>query len=231
MTRSIPAAIRSVLSARAGVHVPVVLALGGLVGAVLGALAGHLAGRWLPVTLLTGGLVSAAVGGSVVAAHHLLGSPGIGRAGARVVLWGTLALALGGQAAREGLDYLQFRRAAVASLVAGPGAPADPDLYLDVVLLAETGQPGFRGYVLSTFGVDRDRAVLEPLRLRVLGHLIALALTAALAGHFAQARLRTARCSVCRRRAERCVCSRIARTARLHVRIGAISAESVAGRR
>ncbi len=231
MVRLSPVAKQCPPPGRGSVRVLAVLALAGLAGAALGALAGHFAGRLLPVTLLTGGLVSAAVGGSLVAAHRLLGAPGLGRAGARAVLWGTLGLALAGQAAREGLDYLQFRRAAVASLVAGPGAPADPDLYLDVVLLAQTGQPGFRGYLLSTLGVDRDQVRREPLRLRVLGHLLALGLTAALAGHVAQLQLRAARCPGCRRRAERCGCRRLARPAPLQLPGLPIAAEKSAGRR
>ncbi len=202
------AAARQPLAVRSGEFTPLALVLAGVGGGALGACAGHLVGRILPLPLVTGGVVSAAVAGSVVVAHGLAGAPAVGRAWARAVLWGTLVLALLGQAGRAALDYQQFRRAAVASLVAGPGAPTDPDLYLDVVLLAETGQPGFRGYLLASLGVNRDEISLAPLRLRALGHLIGVGVTAALAAHLAQASVRAARCRGCHRRAERCACNR-----------------------
>ncbi len=202
------AAARRTLSVRSGDIRLLAPVLAGAGGAALGAYAGHLVGRSLPLPLVTGGVVSAAIAGSVVAAHRLAGAPAVGRAGVRAALWGTLVLALLGQAGRAALDYQQFRRAAVASLVAGPGAPTDPDLYLDIVLLAETGQPGFRGYLLATLGVDRGDLSMASLRLRVLGHLIGVGLTAALAAHVAQASVRAARCGGCRRRAERCACGR-----------------------
>lgn len=209
------AAARRALFRRAGAFAPLAAdfapqtaVLVGAGGAALGAWAGHLISRVLPLPLLTGGVVSAAVAGSVVAAHRLAGAPAVGRGAARGALWGTLLLALLGQAASAALDYRHFRRVTIAGLAAGPGAPADPDLYLDVVLLAETGQPGFRGYLLATLGVGRGDLSLASLRLRVFGHLIGVAVTAALAAHAAQASVRAARCRGCGRRVERCACHR-----------------------
>jgi hypothetical protein len=185
-----------------------VLAAAGAAGAAGGAWAAHATGRLLPLPLLTGACVAAAVAAAVVAAHRALGAPGLGRGGARAVLWGTLLLALAGQVGRDALDYAAFRRAAVASLVAGPGAPSDPDLYLDLVLLAETGQAGFPGYVLASLGIDRSEQPPARLRLRVLGHLVGAGMVAAVAAHAAQRGARAARCAGCARRAERCACGR-----------------------
>lgn len=196
---------RPVLTA-SGARVLVALSAAALAGAAFGAGTGHVVGRLVPATLVTGACVSASAALAVVAAHARLGAPRVGRRLARAVLWGTLVVALLGQLLRAHLDYVDFRRTAAASLVAGPGAMRDPDLYLDLVLMAETGQPGFRGYLLASLGVDRTSDSLGRLRLRVLGHLLAMGVTAALAGHVAQGVVRSARCVGCRRRAERCTC-------------------------
>ena len=191
-----------------GRRVPIVLGLAALGGLACGVATGYLVGRAVPIPFVTGACVSTAVAAFVVGAHARLGAPALGRRGARGVLWGTLALALLGQVLRDAVEYRQFRDAARARLVAGPGAPRDPDLYLNVVLLAETGQPGFRGYVLATLGVDRAQTTPGTIRLRVLSYMLAMGLTAALAAQAAQAAVRSARCPACRRRAERCACGR-----------------------
>ncbi len=198
--------MRDLPDTTAPLRVSVALGAAALAGAGAGAFAGHLVGRVLPAPLLTGACVSAGVAVAVVAMHAWLGAPRVGRTLARTVLWGTLVVALGGQLIRARLDYVEFRRSAAASLVAGPGIASDPDLYVNLVLLAETGQPGFRGYMLVSLGVDRGTDSLRTVRLKVLGHLLGIGVGAALAAHLALARVRAARCSGCGRRAERCAC-------------------------
>ncbi len=180
------------------------------VGGLLGAGVGHLVGRVLPAPLLTGACVSASVAVAVAAVHAWLGGPHVDRELAKVVLWGTLLVALAGQVPRTHLDYVEFRRTAAAALVAGPGAARDPDLYVDLVLLAETGQPGFRGYLLASLGVDRASDSLGRLRLRVLGHLLGIGVGAAMAAHLTLAAVRARRCAGCGRRADRCACRSVA---------------------
>ncbi|HEX7127869.1 MAG TPA: hypothetical protein VF406_19095 [Thermodesulfobacteriota bacterium] len=187
-------------------RVAVALLAAAVAGALLGAGIGHLVGRVLPAPLVTGACVSASVALFVVAAHAWLGGPRVDRELARAVLWGTLLVALAGQVPRVHLDYVEFRRTAAAALVAGPGAPRDPDLYVDLVLLAETGQPGFRGYLLASLGVERAAHSLGRLRLRVLGHLLGIGVGAAMAAHLTLAAVRARRCARCGRRADRCAC-------------------------
>lgn len=190
-------------------RVAVALLAAAVAGGLLGAAIGHLVGRLLPAPLVTGACVSASVALLVVAAHAWLGGPRVGRGLARAVLWGTLLVALAGQVPRVYLDYAEFRRTAAAALVAGPGAPRDPDLYVDLVLLAETGQPGFRGYLLASLGVERATLSLGRLRLRVLGHLLGIGVGAAVAAHLALAAVRARRCARCERRADRCTCGSV----------------------